>query len=106
MPVVTDHALPLPVQSAEGRVCVLEQGLGHFAACRRDRCAFWEEGGAIIRPGCALSRIPLDLERAGLADLLLGLRCRIEQSRSTEDARAARRELTQVITSAFDDDPD
>lgn len=105
MPVVIDHALPLPAQNTEGR-CALEQALGHFAACPRDRCAFWEEGGAIIRPGCALSRTPLDLERAGIADLLLGLRRRIEQTRSTEDARAARRELVRVIALAFDDDPD
>lgn len=103
---LTDRLLPLPAENAAGRACALEQALRRSAACTRDRCVFWEEDGAVIRPGCALSRTPLDLGRAGVADLLLGLRRRIEPPRSTGDEREARRELRRVLAAAFDDDLD
>ena len=106
MTVFSDRLLPSLARSATARTCVLEQVLGCTAACPQHRCAFWEEGGTVIRPGCALSRTPLDLERAGAADRLLGLKRRMEQPFSTEDEREASREFRRVLAAAFDDDWD
>lgn len=91
-------------RTATPPTCALEQALGRTSACPRHVCAFWEGGGAVIRPGCALSRAPLDLERAGVADRLLALRERMMQSRSLEDRREAYREFRDVLVAAFDDD--
>lgn len=96
---MTDSLLALPP-----RTCELERSLGQAGACTRDLCPYWEEGGAVIRPGCALSRTPLDLDRAGVAELLMGLRGRIHQPESAEDQRRAQREFGRVLAAAFDDD--
>ena len=103
---LTDRLLPLPAENAAGRACALEQALRRSTACQQHGCAFWEEGGTVIPPGCALSRVPLDLERGRVADRLLGLRQRIEQRVSTDDERAARRDFGRVLLAAFDDDLD
>lgn len=103
MTAVTDSLRAEPAPNAPPRTCVLERTLGHAGACPRHLCPFWEDGGAVIRPGCALSRTPLDLDRADVADLLMGLRRRIQQPVSADDQRQAQREFRRVLAAAFDD---
>ena len=38
------------------RVCMLARRLGQLRACTSE-CPFWEQGGAVLREGCALERI-------------------------------------------------
>lgn len=104
MTAVTDSLLAVHARNAPPRTCELEQTLGHAGACPRHLCPFWEEGGAVIRPGCALTLTPLDLDRVGVADLLMGLRQRIQQPVSVEDQRKAQREFRRLLAAAFDDD--
>lgn len=104
MTAFTATGLAVDARAVTPRTCALEQALGRTFACPRHLCAFWEEGGAVIRPGCALTRAPLDLERAEVVDHLLALRQRMVQSRSREDTREAYREFTDVLVVAFDDD--
>jgi hypothetical protein len=96
--------LAVDATAATSRTCALELALGRTFACPRHLCAFWEEGGAVVRPGCALFRAQLDLERAGAADQLLALRQRMEQSPSLEDKREAYREFRDLLVVVFDDD--
>ena len=103
MRAVTDSPRAEQARNALPRTCELEQSLGQAGACTRHLCPFWEEGGAVIRPGCALSRTPLDLDGAGVADHLMGLRRRIQQSVSAEDQRQAQREFGRLLAAAFDD---
>jgi hypothetical protein len=104
MTAVTDRLRAEHARNALPRTCDLERTLGQAGACPRHLCPFWEDGGAVIRPGCALSRTPLDLDRAPVADLLMGLRRRIQQPVSAEDQRQAQREFRRLLAAAFDDD--
>lgn len=104
MTAVIDSLLAVPARNAPPRACELERTLGRAGACPRRLCPFWEAGGAAIRPGCALSRTPLDLDRAGVADLVMGLRQRIQQPVSAEDQRQTEREFRRLLAVAFDDD--
>lgn len=104
MTAVTDRLRAGRARNALPRTCELEQSLGRAVACTRHLCPFWEDGGAVIRPGCALSRTPLDLDRAPVADLVMGLRQRIQQPLSVEDQRQAQREFRRLLAAAFDDD--
>lgn len=47
---------------------------GTAESCPRDRCAFWEAGGALIEAGCVIERLGADLSRPYLAAYLLELR--------------------------------
>lgn len=106
MTTVMATRLDVDARIAAPLICALEQALGRTSACPRRVCTFWEEGGAVIRPGCALSRSPLDLGQAGVADRLLSLRQRVTYSRSAEDGREAYREFREVLAAVFDDDRD
>ena len=102
--VALERLLPAQAPAGAPRTCALERTLGRQALCPGRRCAFWEEGGAVLRPGCALSRTPIDLERIEVAELLLALRRRIELPAAPGDAREARRAFRSVLAAAFDDE--
>ena len=36
---------------------MLQDAVGRSERCRSGRCPFWEEGGAVLDPGCFLERI-------------------------------------------------
>lgn len=93
-----------PGSAGAPRTCALEGVLGRYSPCPGRRCAFWEEGGAVLRAGCVLARTPIDLERAEVAERLLALRRRIEQPASGEDARVARAAFRGVVAAAFEED--
>lgn len=103
-PVTLERLLPEQASAGAPRTCALERTLGRHAQCPGRRCAFWEEGGAVLRAGCALSRTPIDLERVEVAELLLALRRRIELPAAPGDAREARRAFRSLLAAAFEDD--
>jgi hypothetical protein len=77
-------------------LCDLHNAIGNVQECPRGWCAFWERGGAVVEPGCAIRRMALDLSNVELAYYLLDLRRALEAVRSAEDARAAERAFGQV----------
>lgn len=48
--------------SAERGRCELQYAAGRVEACAGPICPFWEEGGAVVEPGCALARLGIDIE--------------------------------------------
>jgi hypothetical protein len=70
---------------------------GQSALCPRERCVFWEPGGAVVAGSCLIERLGLDLETPDLASYLLETRERIEQARDLGEAEAARREFAHRL---------
>ena len=81
----------------ETRLCSLSVAAGNDAVCPRGWCAFWEAGGAVVEPGCAIERLGVDLHDAQLARYLLDLRRELESARDAEAARAALDRLTELV---------
>jgi len=65
--------------------------------CSRERCAFWEPGGAVVEEGCLLNRLGVDVHRLDLATYLLEVRERLEQARSLAEAEAAQLEISRRV---------
>lgn len=65
--------------------------------CSRERCTFWEPGGAVVEAGCLINRLGVDVRRVDLATYLLEVRERLEQARSLSEAVAAHREFSQRV---------
>jgi hypothetical protein len=78
------------------RTCTLRIAAeGRSEPCPRERCVFWEPGGAVVDGGCVIDRLGVDVRRTDLAAYLLELRDRLEQSRDRSAAEAAHRELSR-----------
>jgi hypothetical protein len=78
------------------RLCDLHNAIGNVEECPRGWCAFWERGGAVVEPGCAIKRMGVDLSNVDLAYYLLDLRRALEAVQSAEDAEAAGRAFGQL----------
>jgi hypothetical protein len=78
------------------RFCSLSVAAGEDAECPRGWCAFWETGGAVVEPGCAIERMGVDLREPQLARYLLDLRRGLESARDAEAARAALERLAEL----------
>jgi hypothetical protein len=78
------------------KLCSLRAAIGNDEECPRGWCAFWEHGGAVAEPGCAIERMGVDLTNVDLAYYLNDLRRVLDDSRSEADAKAARRDLAQL----------
>ena len=65
--------------------------------CPRDRCAFWEPGGAVLEGTCLIERLGVDLRQPGLAAYLLDTRERLESMRDRSEAEAAHREFSRRL---------
>ncbi len=79
------------------KLCALSEAIGNDEECQRSWCAFWEHGGAVAQPGCAIERFGLDLRNRDLAHYLLDLRRALDGARSEEDAEIARRQLGALV---------
>jgi len=79
------------------KLCTLSGVVGDLEECPRGWCAFWEHGGAVVEPGCALERMGIDLTNVDLAYYLLELRRALDGARSEEAGQAARRDLAQLV---------
>jgi hypothetical protein len=77
-------------------LCELHAALGNIEECPHGWCAFWEHGGAVVEPECAIKRMGIDLTNVDLAYHLLDLRRALEQVRSVEDASLAGRTFGQI----------
>jgi hypothetical protein len=66
-------------------------------ACPRERCAFWEPGGAVVAGRCIVERLGVDVRRPDLAAYLLETRERLDQARDLAEAERAHREFSRRI---------
>ncbi len=78
------------------KYCALSEAVGNDEECPRAWCAFWERGGAVVEPGCAIERLGLDLANRELARHLLDLRRALDGERSAEEADRARQQLAEL----------
>jgi hypothetical protein len=85
------------VSQIEPKRCTLRLAAGVIEACRGERCAFWEPGGAVVEGGCLIERLGVDVRQADLAAYLLETRQRLEQPRALSEAQAAHREFSHRI---------
>jgi hypothetical protein len=65
--------------------------------CPRERCAFWEAGGAIIDGGCIIERLGIDVGRPELTAYLLELREQLDEARDRQDTEALHSQLARRI---------
>lgn len=74
------------------RLCALRLAAdGQTERCPRERCQYWEPGGAVVEAGCVIDRLAFDVRRPDIAAYLLETRQRLEEARSaqcTVDAHA------------------
>lgn len=70
---------------------------GKIEACPRERCAFWERGGAVLEGHCVVERLGVDVRRPDLADYLLETRRRLDQARGLAEAEAAHLEFARRL---------
>ena len=66
-------------------------------ACPRERCAFWEPGGAVVAGSCIVERLGVDVRRPDLAAYLLETRERLDRARDLSEAERAHREFSRRI---------
>jgi hypothetical protein len=79
------------------KLCALSATLGTAEECPRAWCPFWEAGGAVAEPGCAVERLGIDVTNRELARHLLNLRHALETARDEGEAEIARRELDALV---------
>ena len=78
--------------------CTLREAVGEHERCPGPTCAFWEEGGALIEPGCAIERLGIPVQQhRDLARHLLDLRLRLEEARDEAERRDAHRRFTELL---------
>jgi len=70
---------------------------GTHEPCPRERCAFWESGGAVVEGSCLIERLGVDVRRPGLAAYLLETRTCLEQARDLDEAERAHAEFSRRI---------
>ena len=82
----------------EAQTCTLRLAAdGQAEPCPRERCAFWEPGGAVLEGGCVIDRLGGDVRGPAVAAYLLELRHSVERARDSSQAEAAHVELSRRI---------
>jgi hypothetical protein len=81
----------------EPKRCTLRLASGVVEFCQQQRCAFWEEGGAVVEGGCVIERLGQDVRKPDVAGYLIEVRERLDQSRDRSETEAAHREFTHRI---------
>jgi hypothetical protein len=87
-------------RGATPKLCSLQIAVGHVEACPGEPCPFWEGGGAVVDPGCAVERLGLTAEldsRPDLAAYLLELRARLERVRDSTEEREVRSRFYRLL---------
>lgn len=80
------------------KLCSLREALGEREVCPGAECAFWEAGGAVIEPGCAIERLGVPVQRRrDLARHLLDVRLRLEQARTEAERGDAHRRFSELL---------
>ena len=82
----------------EPKSCTLRLAArGEAEICPRDRCSFWEPGGAVMAGGCLIDRLGADVRDPDLAGYLLEARERLEHARDLAEAEQAHREFSRRL---------
>ena len=81
----------------EPKRCTLRLAAGVVEFCPQQRCAFWEEGGAVVQGGCVIERLGPDVRKPDVAGYLVELRERLDKARDLSEAEAAHREFAHRI---------
>ena len=82
----------------EPKPCTLRLAAGSYTeVCPRERCAFWEPGGAVVEGNCLIERLGTDVANPDLASYLLETRKRLEQGRNLAEAEEAHREFSRRL---------
>jgi hypothetical protein len=80
------------------KLCSLRDAVGERELCPGAACAFWEAGGAVVEPGCAIERLGVPVARQrDLAQHLLDLRLRVEEVRTEAERRDAHRRFAELL---------
>ena len=78
--------------------CSLREALGEQELCPGATCLYWEDGGAVVEPGCAIERLGVPVQkRRDLALYLLDLRLRADEVRTAGERRAAHRRFAELL---------
>lgn len=78
--------------------CTLRGAVGEREVCPGPTCAFWEQGGAVLEPGCQIERLGIPVaHHSDLARHLLELRLRVEEARDEAARRAAQRRFSELL---------
>ena len=78
--------------------CSLREAVGEREVCPGSSCAFWEGGGAVVEPGCAIERLGVPLARQrDLARHLLDLRLGLEELQTEAERRDAYRRFSELL---------
>lgn len=81
----------------EPKRCTLRLASGVVEYCPQQRCAFWEEGGAVVEGGCVIERLGPDVRKPEVAGYLVDVRERLDRARDRSEAEAAHREFAHRI---------
>ena len=81
----------------EPKRCTLRLATGVVEFCPQQRCAFWEEGGAVVEGGCVIERLGPDVRKPDVAGYLVEVRERFDKARDLSEAEAAHREFAHRI---------
>lgn len=80
------------------KLCSLRQAVGEEERCPGGSCPFWEQGGAVLEPGCAIERLDVPIgRRPDLARHLLDLRLRLEEIRDERARADAHRRFSELL---------
>jgi len=86
------------VSQIEPKTCTLRLvAQDRTELCTRERCAFWEPGGAVVEGDCLVECLGVDVRRPDLAAYLLEARERLEDARDLAEAEAAHREFSRRL---------
>ncbi|HYK06458.1 MAG TPA: hypothetical protein VEW11_01700 [Gaiellaceae bacterium] len=78
--------------------CSLREAVGERELCPGEACIFWEAGGAVVEPGCAIERLGVPVkEQRDLALHLLELRIRADEVRTDAERRDAHRRFSKLL---------
>lgn len=79
-------------------LCALHLATGRQEECPGPACALWENGGAVVEPGCVFERVRLELDaRPDVARWLVGIRQGLENARTAEETRRIRSDLNEIL---------
>jgi hypothetical protein len=82
----------------EPKSCMLRlHAEGQSELCPRERCAFWELGGAVVEGNCVIDRLGADVRDPAVAGYLLEARARLERVRDLAAAEQAYREFSHRL---------
>lgn len=79
-------------------ICRLEHAVGIDGICPEEACPFWEPGGAALEGRCAVEGVDFGRD-PDVAQLLLGIRRRLEESKPPDDAA---HELRRILNRSQD----